>query len=520
MSSKAKLRSLRAKTASRGRTISRAASKGRRFGKTLKKKTHAAATKMHIHEHKTNDLDVFFHPKSVAIIGASRSPNKVGHVIFRNFMEGKFPGKVYPVNPEVPELFGFRCYPTIEHVPASIDLAVLAVPAAMTPKTLEQCARKGVKAVILVAGGFKEIGNEELENQVSRILKRTGLRAIGVNCLGVFDAHSLVDTIFLPRYKLERPAKGNISFITQSGAVGTVVMDWFAMKGYKMAKFISYGNATDVDEADLLDYLANDPETSVICLYLEGVREGRKFFEAAKRVSQFKPIIALKGGVTEAGNRATLSHTGSLAGSAQVYEAAFKQAGIIQAQDIEQLFNYARLLSGSMPPAGNRIQIITDGGGFGVLTADWTSKTGLQLAAMDPKTIAGLKKQLPEYTVIANPIDLVGDASADRYRTAINAALDDPNVDVLVVIALLQVPSLTPEIADVVAAASDLKKKPLIVISAGGKYSETIKRSMENLGVTTFSYPERAMESVAALVQFGKNRSKLPQAIRKMLPKK
>ncbi|MBU0953666.1 MAG: CoA-binding protein [Nanoarchaeota archaeon] len=449
-------------------------------------------------------LDQFFNPQSVAIIGVSRSPHKVGHVIFRNFIENKFQGKIIPINPEINELLGYRVYPTILDAPGSIDLAVLAVPAPITPKILEQCGKKGVKNVILIAGGFKEVGNEDLEKNVQRTLIKYKMRAIGVNCLGIYDTTSLVDTIFLPKYKLGRPEKGNISFMTQSGAVGTAVMDWFAMKGYKMAKFISYGNATDVDEADILEYLGQDPETKVICVYIEGVREGRKFFNIAKEVATQKPVIILKGGITDVGNAATMSHTGSLAGSIEIYKAAFKQAGIIEADDIEQLFDYARLLSKDMLPEGNRIQIITDGGGFGVLAVDWAVKTGLQLAQLSPKSVATLKKVLPHYAVIGNPIDLVGDASAERYREAINATLDDENIDVVVVIALLQVPTLTAEIADVVASAADQKKKPLIVISAGGDFSETIKKSMEEFGVPTFSYPERALEAVSALVKFSK----------------
>jgi len=446
-----------------------------------------------------DQLDYFFRPKSVAIIGASRDPKKIGHVIFRNFVEGKFSGRIFPINPNAEELFGHRCYPSVLQVDEKIDLAVITIPAQLVPQALEECGKKKVPAAIIISGGFKEIGNADLENQIATILRKYRIKCIGPNCIGIYDPYSNVDTFFLPRYKLERPGKGKIAFISQSGALGSVVLDWMAMKGYRISKFISYGNAVDVDEADLTQYLADDKDTDVICCYFEGVKEGRKFFEIAKKVSQKKPVIVLKGGTTSEGTSAVASHTGSLAGSAEIYATAFKQAGVIQVRDLEQIFDFARVLSTEPCPNGSRVQIITDGGGYGVMTTDWLIKNGLQLAKMSQANVDKIKKACPPHVVVKNPIDITGDADTERYRLAIETAMDDPNVDMVAVIILFQIPTLTPDVVDTVSAISDRKQKPLIVIAAGGRYTEVLKKSLEDFGVPSFSYPEGAALALKAL---------------------
>jgi acetyl coenzyme A synthetase (ADP forming)-like protein len=449
-------------------------------------------------------LDYFFRPKSVAVIGASRNPKKVGHVILRNFIEGKFTGKIHPINPNADEMFGLKSYPTVTKVPGRIDLAVVCIPAPIVPRALDECGRKGVRAVIIISGGFRETGNIELEEDCQRIIRKYGMRAIGPNCIGIFDPYSEVDTFFLPRYKLERPGEGKIAFISQSGALGSVVLDWMAMKNYNISKFVSYGNAMDVDEADLIEYLANDPQTSVICAYFEGVKQGRKFYDIARKVSKKKPIIVLKGGTTSEGTAAVSSHTGSLAGEHEIFHAAMKQSGIITADNLEEIFDFARVLATQPKPKGNRVQVITDGGGFGVLATDWIIGNGLRLAEMDRATTAGLKKKYPPHVVIKNPLDLTGDATVERYRLAMEAAASDRNVDMIAVIALFQIPTLTAEITDVVSAVAGKCSKPLIVIAAGGRFTEVLKKSIEDFGTPTFSYPEKAAKALAALYDFGR----------------
>jgi len=449
-------------------------------------------------------MNHFFDPKSVAIIGASRDPAKPGHVIFRNFLEGTFKGSVYPVNPRARELFGQPCYKSVLDIPAKIDLAVIIVPAPAVPQVLEECGRAGIKATVIISAGFKEVGNTRLENRVKSIAERHNIRIIGVNCIGIYDPYSGVDTIFNPRYKLERPEKGSISFITQSGALGTVVLDWMAMKGYKISKFISYGNATDINETDLIKYLAKDDTTSVICAYFEGLEQGRKFFNTAKELSKKKPIIAQKGGTTPAGHRAVASHTGSLAGAAEIYSAAFKQSGIIQAANMEELFDFARLLSTQPLPRGDRVQIITDGGGFGVMMVDSLVKNGLQLATMSPPRTRILKSYFPDYFVLGNPIDLTGDATSEHYATALEQTLRDPCIDMIALIVLFQVPSLTPEVTEVITEASRRSTKPIVVIAAGGRYTEVLKKSLEDSGVPCFSCPARAAKALKVLYDYSK----------------
>ncbi len=453
------------------------------------------------------ELDPLFNPKSVAVIGASRYPGEPGHVILRNLVE-EYRGKVWPVNPKAENIFGKKCYKTVLDVPGRPDLAIIVVPSQIVPKVLDECGRKGAKTAIIISGGFKEVGNLALEKEVLKILKKHKIRGLGVNCIGIYDPYSRVDTIFNPKYKLERPGRGSIAFMSQSGAVGTVMVDWMAMKGYNISKFISYGNATDIDETDLIHYLAVDRKTSVICAFFEGVKEGRKFFQAAQKLSKKKPIIALKGGITDAGAHAVSSHTGSLAGSSEVYSAVFKQSGIIQASDIEELFDFARLLSTQPLPNGKRVQIITDGGGFGVLTVDWIVKYGLDLASMSPARVKGLKKALPPFFVVKNPIDLTGSATKEHYAIALQEALADPNVDMVALIALFQLPALTPDIVDVILEVAGKSQKPVIVIAAGGRYTEVLKKSLERGGVPCFSYPERAVKSMRVLYDYAKYRKK------------
>jgi acetyl coenzyme A synthetase (ADP forming)-like protein len=449
-------------------------------------------------------MDYFFNPRYVAVIGASRNPRKVGHVIFRNFFEGKFSGKVYPVNPNATEIFGQKSYPSVLKIPGKVDLAVITVPAPFVPGVLEECGRKKIPAVTIISAGFGEIGNQGLEEKLKKTAKKYGLRFLGPNCFGVVDPYTGVDTMFLPRFKLERPGAGNIAYISQSGATLSVVLDWMAMKSYKISKAVSYGNAADIDEADLLEYLAKDPSTKVICAYFEGVREGRKFFNIARKTSRKKPVVVLKGGTTPAGSRATLSHTGSLAGEARIYRAAFRQAGIVMAEDIEQLFDFARVLSTQPAPKGRKVQIITDGGGYGVLTADWVIKNNLELACMGKKTVAALKRALPPHVVVKNPFDVTGDADTERYRLAIDAALKDPEVDMLAVIPLFQVPTLTGDVVEVISEAGG--KKPIVVIAGGGKFTEALKKPLEESGIPTFSYPERGIAALRALYEYSKSR--------------
>ena len=397
---------------------------------------------------------------------------------------------------------GVKCYPSVKKISGSVDLAVIAVPAKYVPQVMRECGQKGVKGAVIISGGFSEVGNNELEEEVRQIANKYSIPVIGPNCLGVFDSRSKVDTLFNPSYKMERPRPGGISFLSQSGAVGAVVMDWAGAKGFGVSKFISYGNALNVDEVDLLRYLEKDRETKVICMYLEGTKRGKEFIKTAKRCGCKKPIIGIKAGKSEEGAKAVSSHTGSLAGSARVWEAAFRQAGVIEANGMEEMFNYARVFAEQPLPKGKKVAIITNGGGFGVIATDACIKNGLEIPPLSKKTIAEIKKKVPPYAVVKNPIDLVGDADTARYAAAINGVLNDRNIDSILCIVLFQTADIDSDVVNVIAEANDKRKKPIVCCVAGGAYSMMHKRLLEEFGVPTYESLQEAAGSLAAITHY------------------
>lgn len=451
-------------------------------------------------------IDNFFKAGNVAVIGASRNPKKIGHVILRNFTDQKFMGKVFPINPKGDYILGRKCYDSVLKVKEKIDLAIIVVPAELVLASLEECGKKKIKAVIIISGGFSEVGNKDLEEQLRRVGKKYGIRLIGPNCIGIYDAHSRVDTLFLPHYRLERPREGSISFITQSGAVGSAIMDWAGSRGFGVAKFISYGNAVDVDETELVKFLGDDPATKVIVMYIEGIKDGRKFMEVAKKVTQKKPVIAIKAGRTSEGISAVVSHTGSLAGSDEVYTAAFNQCGVIRAYSIEEAFDFARVLVEQPPAKGDRIAIVTNGGGYGVMATDAVIEEGLKLARLSQKTVNMIthrKDVVPPYAVIKNPMDLIGDANAERYQVALDALVEDHNVDAILCIVLMQTVGVESEIVDVIDEISDRRKKPIVVSATGGDYTALHMKMLEKEDVPTFFTPEKAAIALKSLVKYG-----------------
>jgi acetyl coenzyme A synthetase (ADP forming)-like protein len=450
-------------------------------------------------------LEPFFKPKTVAVIGVSRHPRKFGHVIFKNFIDSEYSGKVIPVNPKAEEILGTKAYTSVKEIPDEVDLAVIAVPAAAVPSVVDECLAKGVKAAVIISGGFKEIGAEgaKLEQEIKTKIKGTNLRLIGPNCIGVFDPTSHVDTLFLPTYKLKRPRPGSIAFISQSGAFGSAVLDWAASQDIGISKFISIGNKADVDEVDLINYLADDPQTKCITLYVESIDRGRQFLEAASKVLCKKPIVVLKGGVTQAGARAAMSHTGSLAGSAKVYEGAFKGAGVIQAQTVDELFDYARALAYQpVPKRQKSLAIVTNGGGFGVISSDEASRQGLHLADFSAETISKVKASLPDYALPHNPLDLVGDADVQRYRVALDAVSSDPNVGLILVIVLLQTSFIESDVVDAISEANVASGKPIIVCTIGGDFTQILSKMLEDDRIPSYPTPERAVKAIGALISY------------------
>jgi acetyl coenzyme A synthetase (ADP forming)-like protein len=453
------------------------------------------------------DLEPFFKPRSVAIIGASREPRKFGHVIFKNFVESEFKGKTYPINPKAETILGLKAYPSLKDVPDELDLAVIAVPAPIVPSAIDECLSKNVKAAVIISGGFREIGakGEKLELEIKKKTAGSNLRIIGPNCIGVYDPASHVDTLFLPTYRLRRPKPGPIAFISQSGAFGSAVLDWAASQDIGISKFVSIGNKIDVDEVDLLNYLVNDPLTRCITVYVESIGRGREFLKIASKVTESKPLVVLKGGITPEGAHAALSHTGSLAGSAKIYKGVLEQAGAMQAQTVDELFDYARVLAYQpLPKDQQEIAIVTNGGGFGVISADEVSKLGLKLANFSPETLKRLQEKLPDYAIPHNPLDLVGDADVERYRFALNAVSSDPSVGIILVIVLLQTSYIESDVVDAITESQATYGKPTIVCTIGGDFTQMLVKMLEEDHIPSYVTPERAVNAINALIKYRK----------------
>jgi acetyl coenzyme A synthetase (ADP forming)-like protein len=449
------------------------------------------------------NLDRVFKPKSVAIVGASATANKIGNVLLKNFIDARYEGKIYPVNPKYPKLLGFKCYPTVNDIPGKVDCVIVATPAETVPLVVEECARKKVGGVIILSGGFEEVKRDDLAAKIKEIAEKNDLPVVGPNCLGVFNPYTKVDSVFLPTYKLQRPAAGNIAFITQSGAVGSTVMDLAAYYGLGISKFISYGNSTVLDEADYLEYLMHDEETETIILYMEGAKNGRKLYEIMKKINKVKPIIALKAGRASGGQAAARSHTGNIAGSYLAYQAAFKQAKVTEANTLEEVFEFVKIFNQPLPK-GNRVAVITNGGGVGVLTADSIEAEGLALAQFSEETKKGLAAILPPYGNVANPLDLVADAGVEAYGKAIDLMMADKNIDALLIIVLIQTPPIDERIIHVLTKASDCKDKPIATISIGGAYTEAYRKILEGKGVPSYGSPNSAVKAMQRLMTYAR----------------
>lgn len=451
------------------------------------------------------NLDNFFTPKSVAVIGASHTPGKVGHSIVKDFLKAKFQGKIFPVNPDTTPILGLETYASVKDIPERIDLAVIAVPAKVVEKVLKECISKKINSAIIITSGFSETGKEgkKLEEKLKKIIRKK-IRVIGPNCLGIFDSFSKVDTLFLSEERMKRPDKGNIAFISQSGAVGSTILDWLHEENIGISKFISYGNGIDVNEVDLITYLAKDEKTRVIAVYLEGIKsDGRKFFESLKRCCKIKPIIILKAGKSEKGTKAVISHTGSLAGSSEVFSAVFKQTGAIEAANWEEFFDYIKVFSTQPFPRGERLAIVTDGGGFGVLATDEAERQGLVLKEPSKNLRKILEKQLPPYVILHNPFDLSGDATAERYRIVMEECLRR-EYDGAIAIVLFQVPTLDEKVVDIIPEIAKKYQKPVVVCSTGGKFTLKNVGRLESNGIPVYPTPERAVKAFSLLLKYKK----------------
>ncbi|MDE1874145.1 MAG: CoA-binding protein [Candidatus Micrarchaeota archaeon] len=455
------------------------------------------------------DLTPMMKPRSVAIIGASRDPAKVGNVILQNYIGAGYEGKLYPVNPNADEILGRKAYKTVLEIKDTIDLAVIAIPAPLVPKVLEQCGKAKVRSAVVVSGGFAEVGETELQEKITEIAKKYKIAMIGPNCLGVMDTRSKVDTLFLPMKKISRPKVGYVSFVSQSGAVGSTVLDVIAGEGFGLSKFVSYGNAAYLDETDILEYLMNDEETKVIVVYLEGIKRGKEFVELARKITKVKPVVVLKAGRTEAGTAAAHSHTAALAGNYAVQEAIFKQFGFTVASDLSELIYYAKIFASEVKPKGNRVAVITNGGGAGVVAADEiASSRYLKMAELSAGTKKSLRKVMPALVNMTDPLDLAGDADSRRYGDALNALGADPNIDMLMVIVLYQTPGADPAVTHEIVQKKITLNKPLLVVSVGTEYTHKQTRLLEDKNVPVYDSPISAVDALEALFEYAEYKSR------------
>jgi len=445
-------------------------------------------------------LTDLFHPSSVAVIGASRRKGEVGREVLTNLIES-FEGEIFPVNPKADRLEGLKCYDRVSHVSADVDLAVIAVPASIVPDVLNECSDSGIKDAIVVSGGFKEVGEEgaKLEEQLKLIARDNGMNVIGPNSLGVISTSSNLNATFAQRMALP----GNISFMSQSGAFCTAVLDWANEVGMGFNHFVSLGNKAVLDEVDLIEEWDRDEETEVILAYLEGIDRGSRFIERAKDVTTTTPIVVVKSGKTEEGASAAASHTGTLTGSDDAYDAAFDQSGVIRAHNIEELFDFGSILAHQGPPENRKVGILTNAGGPGVMATDALEGYGLKLARLQDETLDNLEGVLSSLASRQNPIDLTGKADEDDYREALNYMIEDENVGSVLAMSAPAAIFSYPELTQILADAREKTDKPIVGALMGGQLEPEAQENLKEAGVPNYFDPARAVRALSALVKYG-----------------
>ena len=447
-------------------------------------------------------IETFFNPNSVAVIGASTNSDKLGYAVVKNLLDGGYSkhGKVYPINPSASEILGFKVYPTVLDVPDPIDLAVIVIPYPHVPEALRTCGQKSIPSAIVISAGFREAGKEGLERELELvdICHEYNLRLIGPNCLGVIDSFTPLNASFAAG----TPPSGPMAFMSQSGALGTAVLDIALAGQLGLSKFVSLGNKADVSEIDLLQDWVKDEHSKVILIYSEGMPSGQEFIRVARQVTRQKPVVAIKSGVTQSGSRAVSSHTGSLAGSEQAYQAAFHQAGILRAESMESLFDEALALGYQPPLKGDRIAILTNAGGPGILATDALEKSGLALARFELETIRALEQYLPDAASAANPVDVLGDARADRYQFALEQLTKDPNVDGIMVLLTPQAMTEIDDTAQVTASVAQNTDIPILGCFMGEARIQSGISILTQNGIPNYPFPERAANAFKAMSDY------------------
>ncbi|HOA83338.1 MAG TPA: acetate--CoA ligase family protein [Thermodesulfovibrio thiophilus] len=444
-------------------------------------------------------IDFIFNPSSIAVIGASAEEKKVGYAILKNLING-YKGKIYPVNPGRAEIFSLPCYPSVSAISDKVDLAIIVIPAKAVKESLKDCAQAGVKGVIVITAGFKEVGGDGVarEREIVDIVRSSGMKMVGPNCLGVINTTNKMNASFAP----DLPPDGRVALFSQSGALGVAIIDWAVENNFGFSKFVSFGNKADLNEIDFLEYFAKDPDTDVIIGYIEDVIDGKKFLQIAREVTKVKPVILIKSGATVAGARAASSHTGALAGSDRAFTEAFRKTGIIRVSSIQELFETAEMFISKRNPKGRRLLIITNAGGPGIIAADTADKMGIKLDPMTRNSIDAIAEKLPSTVSLYNPVDIIGDATSERYQIVLDQALKDEVVEGVCVILTPQAVTDVDNIADVIVNSSQNTDKPVFATFIGGKRVKNAITKLKNMRIPCFSDPSIAINAYRRLIDF------------------
>lgn len=449
-----------------------------------------------------SSLHDLFHPESVAVVGASRAEGKIGHSILRNLIDSGYQGPIYPVNPKEQEILGLVCYPSVGAIPEPVDLAAVAVPVAAALEVARQCGEKGVRSLVVVTAGFKEVGQEglRLEKELVDICRRYRMTMVGPNCLGIMDTRTPMNVSFSAGF----PHRGDIAFFSQSGALCAAILDWSLKRGIGFSKFVSMGNKAILDELSFIRDAAEDDYSKVILGYIEDVRSGEAFVEQVARAARKTPVVIIKSGTSQAGAQAASSHTGALAGSSLAYDVAFRQAGVIRAETMEELFDYAIAFATQPVPPGRRVGIVTNSGGPGIIATDQVEAQGLSMARFQKETLEVLRRTLPPAANVYNPVDVLGDASAETYRTAFRLVLADPGVDAVVCL-LTRPAGIDP--ADVARGIVEERRrfpeKAVVAAFLGGENVHGGNEVFRDSGLPSYEFPERAVKALSGLMRYG-----------------
>ncbi len=455
-------------------------------------------------------LSSLLYPKTIAVIGASKTPGKVGHEILANLVRSGFKGELVPINPTCDEILGLKCYKNLKHYGRTIDTSVIAVPNTKVREAVESSINAGAQSLTVITAGFKEVGHDgaAMEKDIADLCASSGVRMVGPNCLGVINTEHGMNASFAK----QMPLPGGVSVVSQSGALCTAILDWAVAQKVGLAKLISIGNKADLDETDFISALADDPQTKVIACYLESISQGDEFLKAAEAAANVKPVIVLKVGTSSAGKKAASSHTGSLAGADIAYGAAFKRAGVIRAHNFEALFDTSVAFATQPVPKGNRLAIITNAGGPGIIAADAAELSGMQIQPLSPSIATPLRAKLPAAASVGNPIDVLGDAPPERYAEAVQAAQDDPTIDCIVVILTPQ--AMTDPIGTARAIASVAKGgKPLVTSFMGGADVKEAREELLKNGIPDYPAPHRAVYSLQAMCDYAQWRNRPPRVV-------